>query len=93
MAQLSVNDWVIYHQPEASTHPRSGARDVQPAELGEMYSYVIDHFLRVIRVNADGTIDAVGRSGRVHRLTGSDPLLEKAGWWNRLARRRLFSSV
>jgi hypothetical protein len=93
MRSFAVNDLVIYHQPEASAHPAPGARDISPAERGELYTYVVDHFWRVECVNADGTIEAVGRSGRRHRLRQSDPALEKAGWWRRMLHRRLFAGL
>jgi len=93
MSRWSVNDWVIYHQPEFSTHPVPEARDVQPSERGDLYSYVVDHFWRVVRVNPDGTLEAVGRSGRVHRIHQADPKLEKAGWWARVTHRRFFPGV
>jgi hypothetical protein len=87
----TVNDWVVYHESEFSTHPTPEAHDVRPAEHGELYSYVVDRFLRVVRVNPDGTIDAVSASGRAHHVAISDPQLEKVGWWNRLFRRRFFA--
>ncbi len=90
MRRYAVNDWVIYHQPEFSTHPGPDAHDVQPAERGELYSYVVDHFWRVVRVHEDGTIEAVSRRGRRHLLQPADPGLEKAGWWKRMFRRHLF---
>jgi hypothetical protein len=81
---------VIYHQFEMSTHPVAGAHDIEPTERGESYSYVVDQFLRIVRVNTDGTLDAVARDGRMHRVAAADPLLEKPGWWFRLMHRRLF---
>jgi hypothetical protein len=93
MAHWSVNDLAVYHRPETSTHPGPEARDIRPAERGELYSYVVDHFWRVTGVNADGTIDAVGRSGHLHRVAVSDPLLEKVSWWNRLIHRRFFAGL
>jgi hypothetical protein len=90
MTRFTVNDCVIYHQPETSTHPTPWARDVHPSEHGDFYTYVIEKYWRIARVNADGTLEAVSRSGRTHRLRAGDPLLRKAGLWRRMLNRRLF---
>lgn len=90
MRIFSVNDFVIYHQPEAAVRPVPGARNISPAERGELYTYVVDRFWRVAQVNNDGTLDAIESSGRRHRLRQTDPALENAGWWSRTFQRRLF---
>lgn len=90
MGKFSINDCVIYHEPETSTRPAPEARDVRPAEMGEFYSYVIDRYWRVVRVHADGSLDVASRTGQLHRVRANDPLLQKAGWWRRLVKRRMF---
>jgi hypothetical protein len=93
MARFAVNDRVIYHQSEYSTRPAPNAHDVSAAERGEMYSYVVDRFWRVVCVNTDGTIDAVGSDGRLYNVPASDDRLERVRWWHRLTYRRFFAGV
>lgn len=51
--------------------------------LGETYSYVIDRLWKVIRVNPDGSLIALGPKGKEHHLEADDPHIEKAGWLQR----------
>jgi len=93
MRTFDVNELVIHHQPVASSHPGPEARDVRPTEQGELYTYVVDHFWRIARLNSDGTLDAVSLNAHRHRLRQTDPALEKAGWWRRTFHRRLFPGI
>lgn len=90
MKTIAANDLVIYRQAEASAHPIRGAQDVRPARHGEFYTYVVEHYWRVVRVLSDGTLEAISRSGSMHRIGSKDPMLSRAPWWCRLGRRAQF---
>lgn len=90
MKTYAANDWVVHHQTTASVRPERDAREVWPAARGELYRYIVDHVYRVVRVLADGSIEAVGRDGVVRLFDAADPSLEKAGWWRRWRLRRGF---
>jgi hypothetical protein len=90
MKNYSVNDWILYREQESSDHPEPGAHDISPAPRGDAYSYLVDRLWRVTRVNRDGSLEATGSNGRVHRLPPHDRHIEKVGWLRRrLLGRRL----
>ena len=77
MIQFRVGDKIVYHKPKSSFRPGPRARQVYPLEHGEDYHYVVDKFWKVIRVNDDGTLDVVTRTGKKHRLEATDPNITK----------------
>ena len=62
--KFSVGDNIIYHKPKRSFCPGPRARQVYPLEHGEDYHYVVDKFWKVHKVNDDGTLDVVTRTGK-----------------------------
>lgn len=90
MKRISIDDWLVIHRSEASNRPAPGARNIRPAERGELYTYEVDEVCRVTGVLPDGTLETVSRRGEVARLRPDHPAVEKAGWWMRMTNRRLF---
>ena len=77
MRRFSAGDKIIYHKPKSSFCPGPRARQVYPLEHGEAYHYVVDKFWKVDKVNDDGTLDVVTRTGKKNRLLVSDPNISK----------------
>ncbi len=70
---------------EASTRPPGpDARDVHPAERGDLYNYLTRKYWRVEKVLQDGRIVAVTPLMEHHCLRRDDPNLRKANLLERL---------
>jgi hypothetical protein len=93
MAQFRVGDPIVYHKPKCSFSPGPRAKQVYPLEHGEAYHYVVDKFWKVARVNNDGTLDVVTRTGKQHRLEASDPNISKAHLFQHFLYRKRFPKI
>lgn len=76
--------------PKRSRHPGPRARAIHPAQLGDDYSYVVDKFWIVLNTLDDDQVVLQTRRGKTHTVQLSDPLLRKAGWWDRFRHRHRF---
>jgi hypothetical protein len=83
MNQFTAGDRVIYRREKSSTHPGPRARNIDPAPLGELYSYEVDKFWTVKEVQ-NGSLVLVTRRGKRHTVKSDDPRLRRANWWERL---------
>jgi hypothetical protein len=90
MAQFRVGDKIIYHKPKSSFCPGPRAKQVYPLEHGEAYHYVVDKFWKVEKVNDDGTLDLVTRTGKKNKLQANDPNISKAHLFQHLLYRKRF---
>jgi len=90
MAQFRAGDKIIYHKPKSSFCPGPRAKQVFPLEHGEEYHYVVDKFWKVDKVNEDGTLDVVTRTGKKNKLQASDPNISKAHLLHHLLYRKRF---
>jgi hypothetical protein len=81
---------VIYCKSKHSVHPGPRARDVQPSEHGDIYTYTVDKFWTVLDEGEDGTVVLVTRTGKSHRLPSDDPNLRRPRLWERLWYRARF---
>ncbi|MEI6757719.1 MAG: hypothetical protein FDX18_07260 [Chlorobium sp.] len=90
MIQFRVGDPIVYHKPKSSFCPGPRARQVYPFEHGEAYHYVVDKFWKVAKVNDDGTLEVVTRTGKKLRLEASDPNISKARLIKQLLYRKRF---
>jgi hypothetical protein len=72
---------VVYRKQKSSVHPGPHARDIQPAEHGDTYSYSVDKFWRVVAVQLDRTLVVRTRKGKEHTIRADDPNLRRAHWW------------
>ena len=92
-AHFRPGDCVIYRKQKSSAHPGPNARSVWPAANGDLYSYFVDKFYRVVALETDDKIVVVTRRGRRHTLAVSDTALRRASWWYRVLLRRRFPSA
>lgn len=81
--RYAIGQPIVYTKEKAGAAPGQRARNVMPAAHGEIYSYEVDKYWRVIAVHPDGSLQAITRSGKVHRLEADDPHLRHASWWER----------
>jgi hypothetical protein len=75
---------IVYRVVESSTHPTAEARQIRPAERGELYYYLITKYWRVEEVLQDGWIVALTPLMEHIRLRRDDPNLRKANLFERL---------
>jgi hypothetical protein len=71
-------DFLLYRKTKVSQRPGPRARNVQPAQNGDDYSYEVVKFWRLANVLPDGRLLAVTRTGKEIFLTPSDSNLRKA---------------
>jgi hypothetical protein len=83
-------DVVVYRKQKSSVHPGQHAKDIQPAQHGDYYSYLVDKFWRVVAVGPDNTLVVRTRKGKQHTLAASDPDIRHLHWWERLFQRHRF---
>jgi len=83
-------DLVIYTVSKQSPTPGPRARAIHPSESGEDYTYVVDKFWMVSEVIGDDRVQIVTRRGKTRTVSVDDPLLRKAGWWQRFRYRDRF---
>ncbi len=77
-------DVVVYRKQKSSFHPGPHATDIQPAPHGDLYSYSVDKFWRVVAVQADDSLVVCTRKGKHHTVAANDPNLRRTHWWERL---------
>jgi hypothetical protein len=87
-ARFRPGDVVVYRKQKSSVHPGRHARDIQPAEHGDFYSYSVEKFWRVVAVHPEGTLVVRTRKGKEHTVAVADPNLRGSHWWERLLFRR-----
>ena len=75
---------IVYRVVETSTCPGPEARDIHPAERGELYYYLTNKYWRVEEVRQDGWIVALTPLMEHHYLRRDDPNLRKANLLERL---------
>lgn len=76
---------IVYRMAESSTRPPGPeAREIRPAERGELYYYLTIKYWRVEEVRPDGWIVALTPLMEHHYLRGNDPNLRKANLLDRL---------
>ncbi|NTW55615.1 MAG: hypothetical protein HGB20_01055 [Chlorobiaceae bacterium] len=90
MIQFKVGDPIVYHKPKSSFRPGPRARQVYPLAHGEAYHYVVDKFWKVAKVNDDGTLVVVTRTGKKHLIEASDPNISKARLFQHIIYRKRF---
>jgi hypothetical protein len=93
MIQFKVGDAIVYRKPKSSFRPGPRARQVYPLEHGEAYHYVVDKFWKVARVNGDGTIEVVTRTGKKHLIEASDPNISKFRLFQHFLYRKRFPKL
>ncbi len=85
-----AGDLVVYTLPKQGPTPGPRARSIHPSRRGEDYSYLVDKFWMVAEVLPDNQLRLVTRRGKYRVVSTNDPLLHKAGWWQRFRNRGRF---
>ncbi|CAN5409276.1 hypothetical protein BH20VER3_BH20VER3_01960 [soil metagenome] len=75
---------IVYRVVETSTRPGPEAREIRPAERGDLYYYLTNKYWRVEEVLQDGWIVARTPRNEHQYLRGDDPNLRKASLVERL---------
>ncbi len=84
MAKLyEVGDWVVYAQKKQSPAPGPRAKNINPSQYGELYSYQVDKYWVVAEVKNIGELVLKTRRGKEHVVLSDDIRLRKARWWER----------
>ena len=84
MQGFAAGDPVIYRREKHSSRPGPRARNIDPAPLGEYYSYEVDKFWMVKEVQPGGVLVLITRRGKTHLVPPDDPRLRRPHWWERL---------
>ena len=92
-AGIAPGDPLIYRKPKVSPHPGPRARNIQPTENGDVYSYEVDKFWTVADILDNGELLAVTRTGKKVHLSPEDERLHKARLLERVRYRRRFPAV
>ena len=90
---MRAGDCIIYRLTKYSSSPGRRARNVHPERKGECYTYQVDKFWVVDKVNADGTLQVATRRGKRRVLDSDDSMLRKANWWERIVHSRRFPKL
>ena len=85
-----AGDLVVYTLPKQGPTPGPRARSIHPSRMGDDYSYLVDKFWMVAEVLSDNQLRLVTRRGKYRVVSADDPLLHKAGWWQRFRNRGRF---
>jgi hypothetical protein len=88
-----VGDWVVYTQRKQSPAPGPRAKNINPSQYGELYSYQVDKYWVVASVNDSGELILKTRRGKEHAVPASDACLRKARWWERLFMKARFPEL
>lgn len=88
--KLKSGDFVVVKKYKASTHPSPRAKDIDPSNHGDTYSYRIDKYWKVVQVSEDGTLEIETRRGKRHRIDTQDQGFRKANLFDRLFHRDRF---
>lgn len=83
-------DLVIYKLPKQGPTPGPRASSIHPSRGGEDYSYVVGKYWMVAEVLPQNQLRLVTRRGKHRVVSADDPLLSKAGWWQRFRHRGRF---
>ncbi len=84
---------VIYRKSKFSTHPGLRACCVWATPNGDLYSYYVEKYYRVIAVEPGNKVIVLTRRGRRRTLSADDPTLRRPRWWQRLLFRHRFPAV
>ncbi len=88
-----IGDWVVYTQKKQSPAPGPRAKNINPSQYGELYSYQVDKFWVVADAKNAQELVLKTRRGKSHIVQASDVRLRKARWWERLFLKARFPST
>jgi hypothetical protein len=88
--QFKLGMLVVYLIQRHSTSPESNAKGVYAAPHGDDYSYYVEEYARVAAVLPEGNLIIHTNTGAQYTLPAEEPMLRRAGWWERLMLRKNF---
>lgn len=88
-----VGDKVVYAKEKNSFSPGPRAQDITAASKGDTYSYIVEKYWVVKRVNDDGTLVLLTRKGKEHSVNANDLRLRRANLWEKLFLRGRFPKL
>jgi hypothetical protein len=86
---MKVGDKVIYRKHRCKDKLSKNAINIRPSLKGESYSYDVDKFCKVKKVE-DGIVTIVTRKGKEREIEVGSKDLRKANWLQRLIYRNRF---
>ncbi|MDZ4851227.1 MAG: hypothetical protein SGI77_18215 [Pirellulaceae bacterium] len=89
----AVGDLVVYTQKKQSPMPGPRAKNINPSQRGELYSYQVDKFWMVAETNSSDELVLKTRRGKAHLVKTDDVRLRKARWWERFFLKARFPTV
>lgn len=89
----AIGDWVVYTQRKQSSSPGPRAKNINPSQHGELYSYQVDKFWVVAGKNDASELTLKTRRSKTHVVRSDDICLRKAHWWERFFLRTRFPSL
>jgi hypothetical protein len=88
--ELKLGMFVVYRSQRHSTSPEPNAKGVYATPHVDDYSYYVEEYARVAAVLPDGKLLICTKNGTQRTLQAEEPLLRRAGWWERLLFRKNF---
>ncbi len=88
-----VGDWVVYRQKKQSPLPGPRAKNINPSQHGELYSYQVEKYWIVAELGSAQELILRTRRGKSHSIKVNDVCLRKARWWERLFLKARFPST
>ena len=85
-----IGDHVIYRMRKWGLNPGPRAESIYPCLRGDYYSYFVRKLWTVVGVTENNEIEVVTHGGKKHLLLMTDPLLQKASFWEELKLRLLW---
>jgi len=92
-SNYKVGDPVIFKTTKFSAHPGPRAQHIDPAPMGEQYSYEVDKFWVVAAVHDDDTLELRTRRGKIHTIPADDDRLRKPNLWERFVHKSRFPKL
>ncbi|MBI1337669.1 MAG: hypothetical protein GC164_11990 [Phycisphaera sp.] len=86
-------DPVIYRALKHSAHPGPRATEIEPEPMGEGYSYAVDKFWVVERIDEQGQLVLRTRRGKLHILPPDHPQVRRPNLWQRYLYRDRFPNL
>ena len=87
MPEYNRGDVIVYAKQKWSASPEPHARAVSAMPSGDMYSYVVDKFWRVIGKEDEGVLRVRTRTGKEHWVAEGDQNLRRSNLFERILMR------
>lgn len=89
--KYKIGDFIVFQKWKTSTNPSLHAKDTYPSQHGELYTYRIDKYWKVVEIIDANTIEVETRRGKRHQLSLKTTNFRKMNWIDRWLMRRQLS--